>query len=274
MAINSALAERKKPPSFSTYRERSRREEPSTMEYWISEAQAGNAEAFDKLSEPLRAGLRRFFQSRVRDDSTADTLVQTTLIEAFRHISTFKNECPFDRWVYKIGLYSLYHHFRKNSRSSDMSLDAFAEEYGESIAVSEESRFDEQVESEDWIQSLITCAKQACTDAEVATLLVYYRTGSLEETAIVMQMKPATARSHFMRGRAALLSFLIFEHPDLVGGERAIESVVRMLLNTPPPEGMTSDEGKAFLEADPRSPRCRAACVKIARHLPNPLSTR
>ncbi|MCE9557339.1 MAG: RNA polymerase sigma factor, partial [Armatimonadetes bacterium] len=148
-----------------------------TDEILIRRAQAGDASASERLLESYRSRLVRFFTRRVSDGNEADTLAQQTIIEAFKSLSKFSAECPFDRWIFGIGSRVALNHFRRQKPTTNI------EDSPEIV--------DEQVdptEAKLWITGLLEAAKMACSEVEYLVLMTYYRCESFEETAEMLDM--------------------------------------------------------------------------------------
>lgn len=241
----------------------------ATEQILIEKAREGDREAFARLVEPYRGKLESYIRGRVGDADMAQSLTQSAMIEAYRAISGFRSECPFDRWLWKIATRVLIRHYRSEAGRRWTSLD----DLSETCDFEDEDDATDQVENHRWMADLVEVAKSICTEVQLAVILMFARTGSFDETAHLLNMKPATCRSHFLRGRSLLMAELIVNRPTLVGGSAAIRAVVAKLREIGPPEGLTEPEVDAYRAQRVRSAQCQAACLKVARELPNPLSS-
>lgn len=235
----------------------------------LEAAQRGDREAFDRLVAPYRSKLDSFLRTRVRDADTAQTLTQSTFYEAYRALSNFRGECPFDRWLWRIALRVLSHQYRYESSRRASSLDDMLE----TTDFKDDDQSSEEIETHRWLEDLLAIAREVCSDVQVSVLLMFARTGSFDETAELLQLKPATCRSHFLRGRTLILAEVIVNHPGLVGGSETVHAVAEKLKRTGPPIGLDQQEIDALVAARVRTAPCQSACLKVARELPNPLSS-
>jgi RNA polymerase sigma-70 factor (ECF subfamily) len=64
--------------------------------------QAGETELFERLAVQYRHALYRVARSRLRDDATAEEVVQDTLLSAFRSRHTFRAGFNFRTWLWTI----------------------------------------------------------------------------------------------------------------------------------------------------------------------------
>lgn len=64
--------------------------------------QAGETELFERLAVRYRPALLRVARSRLRDDATAEEVVQDTLLSAFKSRHTFRPDFNFRTWLWTI----------------------------------------------------------------------------------------------------------------------------------------------------------------------------
>jgi hypothetical protein len=103
-------------------------------------------------------------------------------------------------------------------------------------------------------------------------MLAFYRTESFDETAKLLKLNPATVRSHFLRGRSKLLSYLILERPELIGGREAVQAAISDALEDEG-SGLTREQFDNLQGKDWSNPRMREASLAIARYLPSPFAS-
>ena len=78
----------------------------------IDRAQAGEANAFERLAERHAARLWRCALALGKDGHWAEDLAQETLVEAWRSLARFDGRCQFSTWLYGV----LRHRFLKGRR--------------------------------------------------------------------------------------------------------------------------------------------------------------
>ncbi len=100
----------------------------------MSEAQRGDAAAYERLLAALATHLRAFFRRRLsRDPDSVEDLVQETLIAVHNQRHTFAPDQPFTPWVHAIAKYKLIDAFRRRAARpeeplpEDDALDVLAE---------------------------------------------------------------------------------------------------------------------------------------------------
>ncbi|MBV6457499.1 MAG: hypothetical protein HONBIEJF_00611 [Fimbriimonadaceae bacterium] len=239
---------------------------------WTEAALQGDMEALDRCFAYLRPRLQRYFERRVRTLDDAETLVQRTMAASITSLSAFRGECPFDRWVWRIAAHECIAYYRQAKRgASTVSLDDPERDFSEKLQHEPGLSPHEDAEARTWMTQLLEVAQEACSQEEWRVMLAYYRTESFDEVAEILKINPATVRSHFLRGRSKLLAALILENPELVGGERAIKAAISAAL-ADPDSGLTQRDLDVIKGMDRSSVQVREVCMKIAKHLPNPLA--
>lgn len=116
------------------------------------------------------------------------------------------------------------------------------------------------------IQALFSKDNDRSVERVIALI---YQGESQEKIATILSLPASTVRSHLLRGRGRLLAHLVEHDPDLLGGVDAIDLAWEAALkDTPPP---TEAEIAAWTKRKPLE-AFRAACLKMAKHLPSPLT--
>ena len=94
-----------------------------TDTYYIQRIQAGDTACFacllDKYSRPVHSLILKV----VRNREDAEELAQDVFMKVFKHLSSFKGECSFSTWIYRIAYNTAISETRKSSDQIQM-LDA------------------------------------------------------------------------------------------------------------------------------------------------------
>lgn len=206
-----------------------------------------------------------FFAKRVRRPDHAEDLVQGTLARADSSLDGFRGDCPISQWVLRIAVNELRRYYERGLRSIDDPLPDDDLQRSET-----ESGPYDQVEDRQFVERILQSAKRACSISELTVLMLFYRGESLAEIGQLLGLDDATVRSHYRRGRSKLIAELITGEPDLVGGPQAIDEAVRRCEQE---EGLTPEERAAVASGGGKAEVLRAACLKIAKYLPNSVGT-
>lgn len=84
-----------------------------TDTYFIKRIQAGDTASFacllDKYSRPVHSLILKV----VRNKEDAEELAQDVFIKVFRNLSSFKGDCSFSTWIYRIAYNTAISEVRK-----------------------------------------------------------------------------------------------------------------------------------------------------------------
>ena len=226
---------------------------------------------FDKLTVLFRGRIVRYLARRVPPD-VAEELAQDVFLAAYQNFGSFRDHRAIEHWLFRIATNRLTDYYRSRARRAvSISLDQLNSDYLPGVQQNEGEGRPSQVENRVWVEQVLAIARRVCSSVQFTVLCLYYQSGSLDEVAALLDMPSATVRSHFLRGRGELLSHLIAQEPEFVGGQEAIERTSEKLKReADSPEAFSSLELQALSEPRRWAKAFRSACVKIARHLPNP----
>jgi RNA polymerase sigma-70 factor, ECF subfamily len=86
-------------------------------------ARAGDAAAFARLVMPHRDRILRITQRILRNREDAEDAVQTTFLDALRHLDSFQGRSRFSSWLTRIAVNVAFMKMRSSRRRSETSLD-------------------------------------------------------------------------------------------------------------------------------------------------------
>jgi RNA polymerase sigma-70 factor, ECF subfamily len=92
-------------------------------EYLLACARAGDAAAFARLVMPHRDRILRLTQRILRKREDAEDAVQTTFLDALRHLDGFQGRSGFSSWLTRIALNAAFMRLRVSRRRTETSLD-------------------------------------------------------------------------------------------------------------------------------------------------------
>lgn len=84
-------------------------------------ASKGDQNAFEYLFTRYSEAIRRLFEQRLSDRSTADDLLQETFIKVYLNLASYSERYTFGQWIYTIARNTLIDHLRR--RSDDIPID-------------------------------------------------------------------------------------------------------------------------------------------------------
>ena len=141
----------------------------------------------------VRAQLRRLLHG---DAATADDLAQETFVLAWRKLDQFRGEARFSTWLYRIAYACFLQARRKRSWSLDEGGDEAADQLPAPLPAVD-------------LQMDVEHAMRRLSAAEQTVLLHCVQLGlSHDETAYVLAMPLGTVKTHALRGKAKLKTWL------------------------------------------------------------------
>jgi len=101
---------------------------------WISDFRKGDKKAFEKLFEIYHKRLYAFVVKLTRSKEDAEEIVQNAFIQVWQNRTNFKEERPFDAYLFKIARNAFLNHNRKqiNRRIFEKHFEIFYEKTSES----------------------------------------------------------------------------------------------------------------------------------------------
>src|SRR5215471_8931128 len=89
----------------------------------LASARAGDAAAFASLVMPHRDRILRLTRRILRNREDAEDAVQTTFLDALRHLDGFQGRSRFSSWLTRIALNAAFMRLRSARRRTEMSLE-------------------------------------------------------------------------------------------------------------------------------------------------------
>lgn len=87
---------------------------------FVSDAAAGNREAFDELVRRYRRRVYNLVRPLTGGHCDAEDLVQEIFLRAYRAIGAFRGDSTFQSWLYRISVNAVHsHHSRRRSQRLD-----------------------------------------------------------------------------------------------------------------------------------------------------------
>jgi len=101
---------------------------------WIRDFKEGNTKAFEKLFEIYHKRLYAFVYRLTHSKEDSEEIVQNAFIQVWKNRTNFKEEYPFDAYLFKIARNAFLNHNRKqiNRRIFEKHFEIFAEKASES----------------------------------------------------------------------------------------------------------------------------------------------
>jgi RNA polymerase sigma factor (sigma-70 family) len=202
----------------------------------------------------------------MRNSEVAEDLTQETMLAVHAALDKGQQLRLIENFAFRVGFRVQYGYFRRAYRETptisfeDLQYEPTSSQPGEEMASSDNSQY---------IQRLMEVIREKLSGAEQHVLALYYQGETQKSIAATLDMPVGTIGSHLSRGRGRLLAHLVEDDPELLGGMNIINQAWSdALTDTPPP---TEAEIAAWAKRKPVE-HFRAACLKMAKHLPSPLT--
>jgi RNA polymerase sigma-70 factor, ECF subfamily len=180
---------------------------PEREQLPVADARAGNAEAWKTLFRRYRLPLYVYVFELVRDEQTSLDLVQETFINAFRHLSTLRDDEKFGSWLFGITHQKCVQHWRRQNRESELQ-----EELVDTLATAAETPVDLLIREEQEAEFMKLLEKLPL--AQRSALLLHFIEGfSLEEIAHITETQVGTVKSRLHYAKRALRKLLKEQTP-------------------------------------------------------------
>lgn len=173
----------------------------------LVDARAGNEQAFTELCTRNGPYVRRKIFTIVRNQEDADDVLQETLISAYTHFETFRGASRFSTWITQIGINQALMLLRRRKRQPIRlaELEVRNTKATDWRDLSDPSPDPEQACMKHQEVLLLRRAVQH-QRADIRVVIDAYYQGelSLHETADVLGISVAAAKSRLIRGRRKL----------------------------------------------------------------------
>lgn len=168
----------------------------------VAEAREGNVEAWESLFRRYRLPLYVYIFELVRDEQASLDLVQETFINAFRYLSTLRDDEKVGSWLFSIAHQKCVQHWRRRDRESELQ-----EELANTPMTGDEAPFDLLIREEQEAEFMKLLAKLPLPQR--SALLLHFVGGfSLEEIARITDSQVGTVKSRLHYAKRALRKLL------------------------------------------------------------------
>ena len=190
----------------------------STMElytdtYYIQRIQAGDVACFacllDKYSRPINSLILKV----VRSQEEAEELAQDTFMKVFKNLASFKGDCSFSTWIYRIAYNTAVSETRRRKREWACIDQARLA----NLPDSEAERMDAWEGRQEYLDALARAVGELEPEERALVTLFYYEEYSVSECAGITQMSESNIKVRLHRIRKKLY---ILVNTQLHGSEK------------------------------------------------------
>ena len=172
----------------------------------VVSAAKGDARAFERLMRQHNRMMFRTARAILRDDAEAEDALQEAYLQAYRSLAGFRADARFSTWLARIVVNESLMRLRKHTRRASIVPIQAATPVEEVEEVSDDkmAKPDSSAERAE-MRRLLETQIDALPDAyRTVFMLRAVEELTVEETAAVLEIPPATVRTRFFRARSLL----------------------------------------------------------------------
>ncbi len=181
----------------------------------IGRARNGDGDAFGTLMKRHESMIFNAVMGMVRNTEDARDITQDAFFKAYRSLKSFRGDCKFSSWVYRIAVNAAKDFLRSESRRPHISLDADTEDddgEGQPMQIADDSTAaDPQASAEaSETQRIVRAALARLSDNHREILILRDIEGySYEDIADMLGLELCTVKSRINRARIAMRQELV-----------------------------------------------------------------
>ena len=178
-----------------------------TIDFTLRRAQKGDAQAFEQLVTPHEQMLWRVCWHYTHHPEDAADCLQETMLKAWRGISSYRGECAFTSWLYRIAATVCLDFLRRQKRLPPTeSADELAEEGFTPVDGSPTP--DEAILRAEYTEDIRAAIDALPGDMRTVLILYALQGQPYEAIAEAMQTSIGTVKSRLSRARQKIAKFL------------------------------------------------------------------
>ena len=192
-------------------------------ELLLRKAQRGDPEAFGRLMEPLEQLVWRVCWHYTGDREASSDCGQEAMIRIWRALNSYRGDCAFESWVFRIAANCCMDWLRKKKRDRSVSIEPMKDQGFDPADTSPGT--EAQVIAKDERRRLREAIALLPEDQREALVLTQLERVSYEEAARMLDVSEGTVKSRVNRAKARLKEILTPEGElsspaDVKKGER------------------------------------------------------
>ena len=178
-------------------------------ELLLRRAQRGDPEAFGQLMEPLEQLIWRVCWHYTGDREASSDCGQDAMIRIWRSLDSYRGDCAFESWVYRIAANCCMDWLRKKKRDRSVSMEPMRDQGFDPADTSPGT--EAQVIAKDERRRLREAIALLPEDQREALVLTQLERVSYEEAARMLDVSEGTVKSRVNRAKARLKEILTSE---------------------------------------------------------------
>lgn len=172
--------------------------------YYIQQTLEGDIDSFAPLVNKYGSQLYSLIVRIVGNREDAEELAQDTLMKAFRHLASFKGDCSFSTWIYRIAYNTAISHTRKKKQELLAIEDAILS----NVSEEEVSEALGQTDSSQQVQWLEEAIGLLPAEERAIILLFYMKKKTIDELVPITGLTPSNLKTKLHRIRKKLFALI------------------------------------------------------------------
>lgn len=181
-----------------------------TVEYWISQAIDGNTHALERVVTAIQDDVYSLALRMLMHPEDARDATQEILIKIITKLSTFRGDCQFTTWVYRVASNHLLSQRRGKASQSELSFEQFQQDLESDL-----QDYDGEPGTPLY-HAMLNELRVSCTMAMMLCLPSHHRMAYIlgdileldhQEASRTMNMAPDNFRKQLSRARASVVRF-------------------------------------------------------------------
>ena len=170
----------------------------------VKRAKAGDYQAFDLLVLKYQSRLISTAFKFVKDQQTAEDLVQDSFIKSFKSISSFREDSTFYTWIYRITVNTSKNYLVAKKRKDELLQTDISKEENYTIEPIDNETPEDLFDASELHKIIIESLNGLGEDIKTALTLREFDGLSYEQIAEVVNCPVGTVRSRIFRGREVI----------------------------------------------------------------------
>ena len=171
----------------------------------ISRINAGNRSLYSQLVDRYKHMVYTAAIRMVKVKEDAEEIAQDTFLSAYKTLPTFRGDCLFSTWLYRITYNKSLDHLKKNKRKINIQSQDISEAFD--IGYLDKKMY--SLEQQDRIQMIKGAINKLPEDMGFIITLFYLEEYSLKEISEITSQSVNTLKVKLHRSRKRLISHLI-----------------------------------------------------------------
>ncbi len=179
----------------------------------IIAASSGDTVAFERIVELYEKLVYNTIKLKIKNSEDAFDLSQEVFIKIWRSIGSYRGDCKFSSWVYKIATNTTLDHLRREAHTKSESLPTHIDDDGEEkvVEIADESTYSSPERTLERNETVITvreAIEQLKPEQREVILLRDIEGYSYEAISEMLELEIGTVKSRINRARGSLKTIL------------------------------------------------------------------